>query len=87
MIKEVLEWVIDQSVFPQPLLTITHIITTLGCLLGHRLRYTTTGDVRTNVYAIGISKSGTGKDASRQALEKNIDRSRFAKNDVFRYEI
>lgn len=70
VIKEVLEWVIDQSVFPQPLLTITHIITTLGCLLGHRLRYTTTGDVRTNVYAIGISKSGTGKDASRQALEK-----------------
>lgn len=79
-IKMILDWIIDRSMYPQPLLYIMNIISVVGALLGQRIRYVHKGDIRTNIYSIGIAPSGFGKDSSRAALEKILIKLKLQKH-------
>jgi hypothetical protein len=62
LVGDVAQWMIRISPRPQPALCLASTITTLGALLGRRVR--TLSNLRTNIYALGIGETGCGKDPS-----------------------
>lgn len=67
-IKMILDYVLEKSFYPQPILYIVNIIVAIGVVLGKRIR--NKDNARTNIYAIGLCESGCGKDASLKAIEE-----------------
>jgi len=66
-----LDYIVDRSPYPQPLLYILNILSVVGMLQGQRVRLKDKrGDLRTNFYSIGICPSSHGKDGSKSAFEK-----------------
>lgn len=62
LVGDVAQWMISISPRPQPALCLASTITTLGAILGRRVR--TPSNLRTNIYALGIGETGCGKDPS-----------------------
>lgn len=62
IIGAMVQWMLATSSQRQPALCLASALTAIGALLGRRVRTPT--NLRTNIYAIGIGRTGCGKDAS-----------------------
>lgn len=62
-------WITSSAWKPQPILALANAITFAGALMGRKVATET--DLRTNVYAVGVARSGAGKDHSRKCI-KNL---------------
>lgn len=62
IIGPMVQWMLATSSQRQPALCLASAITSIGALLGRRVRTPT--NLRTNIYALGIGRTGCGKDAS-----------------------
>jgi hypothetical protein len=56
------------AISPQPMLALGNVICALGALMGRRYRSET--NLRTNIYAVGIADSGSGKDHSPKIVSR-----------------
>ena len=68
LIKDMVEYILTQSRFPRPVLAMAASVSFLGALMGQK--YKTDTGLRSNVYFVGLAKSGSGKDAARKAVKK-----------------
>ena len=53
---------------PQPILAVGAIISAMGVLMGRK--YKTTTNLRSNIYAVSIADSGSGKNAAREIISQ-----------------
>jgi hypothetical protein len=68
LIKDIVDFILSQSRFPRPVLAMAAAVSFLGALMGQK--YKTETGLRTNVYFVGLAKSGSGKDAARKAIKR-----------------
>ncbi|MBF0436486.1 MAG: PriCT-2 domain-containing protein [Magnetococcales bacterium] len=66
IMKMLVDYTLETSTRPQPVLAVGNAICALGALIGRRFR--TESDVRSNIYIIGIADSGSGKNHSREVI-------------------
>lgn len=66
LIGDTVDWIVSQSMKPQPELALLNTLAVLGAVLGRR--YRAPWDTRCNIYIVGLAPTGQGKDASRRAL-------------------
>lgn len=59
--------ILDTSMYPQPELALGAAVTCLSVLTGRKVK---SGRTRTNVYALAIAPSGSGKDHPRQVVKE-----------------
>ncbi len=67
-IGDMIRWVLETSLYPQPVLALAASITAAGHIMGHKAQ-TETG-LRTNFFTMGIAESGAGKDHARKCVSK-----------------
>lgn len=79
LVGDIAEWIIDTAPKPQPALALGAALAAVGTIKGHRVQ-TDTG-LRTNIFALGLGDSGSGKDHPKKminllfkecALEKHL---------------
>lgn len=68
LIYEIADYILSQSIYPQPLLAVAASTAFVGALAGRKWQ-TETG-LRSNVYFVGLAQSGSGKDAARKAIKR-----------------
>lgn len=68
IIGETIRWICETAIKPQPVLAMLNTLTCLGALFGRR--YASPINTRTNLYTVGIAKTGRGKDHSRAKLKE-----------------
>lgn len=73
LVGDIAAWISENSPREQPALSLASAITTVGALLGRRVRSET--DIRTNVYCLGIGNTGCGKDAGIRLPARLLARS------------
>lgn len=78
MVGEVVEWILQNSQRPQPLLAVGAALTMFGTVLGRKIASDT--GLRTNLYVVGVAGTGRGKDRARVAIRNILDRSGMADN-------
>ncbi|MFA5650375.1 MAG: bifunctional DNA primase/polymerase [Proteiniphilum sp.] len=69
LIYDITQHILSASTYPQPILAVAAATAFVGALAGRR--YQTETGLRSNVYFVGLARSGAGKDAARKVL-KNI---------------
>jgi hypothetical protein len=69
-VGEWVQWVEDHSQFPQRLLAVAAGLALGGALLGRKVMSET--GLRTNVYLVGIAKTGRGKEMARTAVKNTL---------------
>lgn len=62
------DYIASTSLFPQPILALAASLAWCGSIMGRKVR--TPSDLRTNIYAIGIADSGSGKEHARKAIKR-----------------
>lgn len=70
LIGEVMKYILDTSMFPQPVLALAAAISFVGMLMGHRVK--TDSNLRSNVYILSMAPSGAGKDHARQCIDEML---------------
>ncbi len=68
IIGETIRWICDTAIKPQPVLAMLNTITALGAIFGRR--YASPINTRTNLFSVGISHTGSGKDHSRRKIKE-----------------
>lgn len=68
IVGEIAEWITATAVKPQPALSLAAALTGVGVAMGRK--YASETDLRTNIYTLCLSNSGTGKDHPRKAIKK-----------------
>ena len=68
LVGEIAEWITKGAVKPQPALSLAVALVGVGCVMGKKFASPT--DLRTNILALCLSPSGTGKDYPRKAMKK-----------------
>lgn len=72
-VGEVASWITENAPKPQPALSVGSVLALMGAIKGHRFR--STSDIRTNIYALGIADTGTGKEFPLFCLDKLLKES------------
>jgi hypothetical protein len=73
-VREVMDWITHTAKSPQPMLALGAAVTLIGFLGGHLYRLIHGGnDTRTNIIAIGLAPSGSGKDHPRRCIKAVVD--------------
>jgi hypothetical protein len=67
LIADTLKDLLSNAQQPHPELALFNILTALGAIFGRR--YATKEGTRTNIYAVGIAPTGSGKDFSRKYIK------------------
>lgn len=67
VLADMVQWMTDTAVSPQPLLALGAAICAVGAAAGRRFR--TEMDNRTNLYVVGLAGSGSGKDHPRACVK------------------
>lgn len=62
------KWIMDTSMFEQPKLALAASITAIGAIAGRR--YASVTNLRSNIYAVGLADSGSGKDHARKCIKE-----------------
>jgi hypothetical protein len=70
IIGDLVRLFVDTAISPQPILALGAAICLIGTLAGRK--YRTSSNIRTNVYAIGIADSGSGKDYARTVTKNAL---------------
>ena len=65
---DTVRWIVKHSIYEQPELALLNAIALGGAVFGRR--YASPLDTRTNLYLIGIARTGSGKDHSRKMVNK-----------------
>ena len=68
IVQRVMDYYRRCAVEIQPVLMLGSLIAATGTVLGHKVR--DISGLRTNVYTVGISESGSGKEATREIIRK-----------------
>lgn len=68
---KVYEWILNTSVCPQPLFALSAALVLCGTIFGRKVR-SSLGQ-RTNLFAINVGKSSSGKDYPREAVLSALD--------------
>ena len=68
LIKLIVDYILTTSYRPQPILAVAAATTFVGALAGRKFRTET--DLRTNIFAIGLAESGSGKEHARKCIDK-----------------
>lgn len=71
ILGEMVRWILETSLFPQPVLALASAIPAAGVIMGHKIKTET--DFRTNFFSLGIAESGAGKDHARKCIRKLFD--------------
>jgi hypothetical protein len=67
LIADIVGYILSASTYPQPLLAVAAATSLMGAIAGRR--YQTETGLRSNVYFVGLARSGSGKDAARKAIK------------------
>lgn len=65
---EISSWILSESMFPLPVLSLAASITCAGMIMGHRICGET--NLRTNFFTMGIAESGGGKEQARKCIKR-----------------
>lgn len=68
MLGYMIKWILDTSMYPQPVLALAASIPAVGNIMAHRVKTET--NLRTNFFTLGIAESGAGKEHARQCIAK-----------------
>lgn len=68
LVGEVMKYILDTSMLPQPVLALGAAIALIGVIMGHRVR--TDSDLRSNVFIVCMARSASGKDHPRKCINK-----------------
>lgn len=68
LVGEIIDYINDTAIRPQPLLALGAALTAVGTLFGRKVQ-SQTGS-RTNLYIVGVAKTGAGKERPRKAIRK-----------------
>lgn len=66
IIGETIRWITKHAIYEQPELAMLNVIAFAGTVFGRK--YASPLDTRTNVYLIGVARTGGGKDHSRKMI-------------------
>ena len=69
MIGRTMEYILETSLYPQPVLALGAAITAVGNIMAHKCQLEKYG-LRTNMYVLGLAPSATGKDHPRSAIKR-----------------
>lgn len=67
-VGEITQWITDTAIYPQPWLAIAAALALMGVVKAHRVGLAS--GLRTNVYTMGVAGSGTGKEHSRNCVNR-----------------
>jgi len=70
LIRQIADYILETSVYPQPVLAVAASATFVGCLLGGKVA--SESDLRTNLYTVGLAPSGSGKEHAHKILRKLV---------------
>ena len=85
MIGEILDFIRSVSIKDQPVLAYAGALVAMSYCLARRVR--TPGNIRPNIYCVGIAGAGTGKEAARRVCRKiHGEMSEFGASCPERYE-
>lgn len=68
LVGDVQRYIHESAIQPQPVLEIAASLAFCGALFGRKFRSET--DLRTNIYAVGVADSGSGKEHARKAIKR-----------------
>lgn len=68
MLGSLMDWMLETSLYPQPILALAAAIPCIGNVMAHRVRTET--NLRTNFYTLGIAESGAGKEHARRCIAR-----------------
>lgn len=68
LIRDTVNDIVATSARPQPELAVLNVLAALGAVFGRR--YASPMDTRTNIYTVGVAKTGSGKDRSRKYIKE-----------------
>ena len=68
IVKRAMDYYMASAVEVQPVLFLGSFISATGAILGHKVQ--DASGLRTNIYTVGISPSGGGKEATRETIRK-----------------
>jgi hypothetical protein len=68
LVQGVYDYIIDQSIRPQPVFALAAALSAVGALIGRK--YETPSGVRSNLYCLCVGPSGCGKETPRSAIKK-----------------
>ncbi|MBP7571524.1 MAG: bifunctional DNA primase/polymerase, partial [Acidobacteria bacterium] len=68
LLGELILWILETSIRPQPELAVAAAAAFLGAVYGRR--YRTTTNLRTNRYFVGVAPSGAGKEWARSCVKR-----------------
>lgn len=72
-ISMLVNWMVETAKSPQPELALGASLCTLGALMGHKYRLLDGPDTRTNLMALGLAGSSSGKDHARRCIMAALD--------------
>ncbi len=75
IIDDITAWIIQTAIRPQPIFALANTLVALGAVFGRKVRTKT--DIRTNLSAISIGHSGSGKDHSRKCIERLLEEAGY----------
>lgn len=67
VIRDTINDIVATSARPQPELAVLNVLAALGAIFGRR--YASPMDTRTNLYTVGVARTGAGKDHSRKYVK------------------
>jgi hypothetical protein len=67
LLRDTINDIVATSSRPQPELAVLNTLAALGAVFGRR--YASPMDTRTNIYTVGVAKTGSGKDHSRKYIK------------------
>jgi hypothetical protein len=70
VLEDMVAWICATSISPQPFLALGAAICAVGAIAGRR--YRTPLDNRTNIYAVALAASGSGKDHPRKCVRNAL---------------
>jgi len=76
-VGEVADFINQNAIKEQPILTLGAAFAFLGALLGRKICSET--DIRTNLYMVGVGESGCGKEAARTFIKKSCEQGHLEK--------
>ena len=68
LVGDVQRYIHESAIQPQPVLELAASLAFCGALFGRKFRSET--DLRTNLYAVGVADSGSGKEHARKAIKR-----------------
>jgi len=68
IVQRALDYYLATAIQSQPILFLASMIAATGTVLGHKVR--DASGLRTNIYTLGITPSGGGKEATREVVRK-----------------